>query len=94
MLLRTAFAVEDLKADRTISQRRRIHQCKYLNNVVEQSHRNVKWRMWKPRATVPDPQHGESERHRGDGDGEQRQSKVGAKGNAVSQATFIASCLL
>jgi transposase, IS6 family len=39
-------AVEDLKADGTIGQRCRLRQCKYLNNVVEQSHRNVKRRTW------------------------------------------------
>ena len=39
-------AVEDLKADKTIGRRCRLRQCKYLNNVVEQSHRNVKRRTW------------------------------------------------
>ena len=39
-------AVEDLKADGTIGQRCLLRQCKYLNNVVEQSHRNVKRRTW------------------------------------------------
>ena len=39
-------AVEDLKADGIIGQRCRLRQCKYLNNVVEQSHRNVKRRTW------------------------------------------------
>ena len=39
-------AVEDLMADGTIGQRCLLRQCKYLNNVVEQSHRNVKRRTW------------------------------------------------
>ena len=39
-------AVEELKAEGTIRQRCRLRQCKYLNNVVEQSHRNVKRRTW------------------------------------------------
>ena len=39
-------AVEDLRAGGTIGQRCRLRQCKYLNNVVEQSHRNVKRRTW------------------------------------------------
>src|SRR4051795_491327 len=39
-------AFEDLRADGTIGQRCRLRQCKYLNNVVEQSHRNVKRRTW------------------------------------------------
>ena len=39
-------AVEDLKADGIIGHRCRLRQCKYLNNVVEQSHRNVKRRTW------------------------------------------------
>lgn len=39
-------AVEDLKHEGTISGRCRLRQCKYLNNVVEQDHRNVKRRTW------------------------------------------------
>ena len=39
-------AVEELKREGTISRRCRLRQCKYLNNVVEQSHRNVKRRTW------------------------------------------------
>ncbi|MBC8164745.1 MAG: DDE-type integrase/transposase/recombinase, partial [Bryobacteraceae bacterium] len=39
-------AVEDLKDEGAISGRCRLRQCKYLNNVVEQSHRNVKRRPW------------------------------------------------
>ena len=39
-------AVEDLKREGTISRRCRLRQCKYLNNVVEQDHRNVKRRTW------------------------------------------------
>jgi transposase-like protein len=39
-------AVEDLRKDGTLRQRCRLRQCKYLNNVVEQSHRNVKRRTW------------------------------------------------
>ena len=37
-------AVEDLKREGAISRRCRLRQCKYLNNVVEQDHRNVKRR--------------------------------------------------
>src|SRR3954452_19331942 len=39
-------AVQDLKREGAISGRCRLRQCKYLNNVVEQSHRNVKLRTW------------------------------------------------
>jgi IS6 family transposase len=39
-------AVEELKADGTIRQTCHLRQCKYLNNVVEQSHRNVKRGTW------------------------------------------------
>jgi IS6 family transposase len=39
-------AVTDLKASGTISRRCRLRQCKYLNNIVEQDHRNVKRRTW------------------------------------------------
>src|SRR3954452_14968602 len=34
-------AVEDLKADGIIGQRCRLRQCKYLNNVVEQSQQGL-----------------------------------------------------
>jgi transposase, IS6 family len=39
-------AVEDLKREETIRRRCRLRQCKYLNNMVEQDHRNVKRRTW------------------------------------------------
>jgi transposase-like protein len=39
-------AVDALKKDGTIQRRCRLRQCKYLNNVVEQDHRNVKRRTW------------------------------------------------
>jgi IS6 family transposase len=39
-------AVKDLKGERLISRRCRLRQCRYLNNVVEQDHRNVKRRTW------------------------------------------------
>jgi transposase, IS6 family len=39
-------AVTELKADETINPRCGLRQCRYLNNVVEQDHRNVKRRTW------------------------------------------------
>jgi transposase, IS6 family len=39
-------AVKELKSEGAISRRCRVRQCRYLNNVVEQDHRNVKRRMW------------------------------------------------
>jgi transposase-like protein len=39
-------AVTELKAGGTIGRRCRLRQCKYLNNIVEQDHRNVKRRTW------------------------------------------------
>ena len=39
-------AVLDLKQEGTIRHRCRLRQCKYLNNIVEQDHRNVKRRTW------------------------------------------------
>ena len=39
-------AFEDLQREGAISRRCRLRQCKYLNNVVEQDHRNVKRRTW------------------------------------------------
>jgi IS6 family transposase len=42
-----ARAVTELKANGTISRRCRLRQCKYLNNIVEQDHRNTKRRTWR-----------------------------------------------
>jgi transposase, IS6 family len=39
-------ALEDLKGEGAISRRCRLRQCKYLNNLVGQDHRNVKRRTW------------------------------------------------
>src|SRR6201999_2580959 len=39
-------AVEDLKQDGSIRRGCRLRQCKHLNNIVEQDHRNVKRRTW------------------------------------------------
>ena len=48
-LLRTAaypVAVKNLKRKGIIRRRCRLRQCKFLNNIVEQDHRNVKRRTW------------------------------------------------
>ncbi len=37
-------AVEDLKIEGILPRRCKLRQCRYLNNVVEQSHRHVKRR--------------------------------------------------
>ena len=39
-------AVEGLKQEGIIRRRCQLRQCKYLNNVVEQDHRNAKRRTW------------------------------------------------
>jgi transposase-like protein len=39
-------AVEGLKQEGIIRRHCKLRQCKYLNNVVEQDHRNVKRRTW------------------------------------------------
>ena len=39
-------AVDELKKAGTIGRCCKLRQCKYLNNVVEQDHRNVKCRTW------------------------------------------------
>ena len=39
-------AVEALSADGSLPARVQLRQCKYLNNVIEQDHRNVKKRAW------------------------------------------------
>jgi transposase-like protein len=46
-------AVEELKKDGTIPRRCQLRQCKYLNNVVEQDHRNVKCRTWLAKGMGP-----------------------------------------
>jgi IS6 family transposase len=38
-------ACKELKAEGVLSRRCRLRQCKYLNNIIEQDHRNVKRRM-------------------------------------------------
>ena len=39
-------AVADLKREGIVRRSCRLRQCKYLNNIVEQDHRNVKRRTW------------------------------------------------
>jgi transposase, IS6 family len=39
-------AVEALKANGSLPRRVQLRQCKYLNNVIEQDHRNFKKRAW------------------------------------------------
>ena len=39
-------AVQDLKHEGTLRRRCRLRQSKFLNNIVEQDHRNVKRRTW------------------------------------------------
>ena len=39
-------AVKNLKQEGTLRRRCRLRQCKFLNNIVEQDHRNVKRRTW------------------------------------------------
>jgi transposase-like protein len=41
-------AIEALKADETLATETELRQSKYLNNVIEQDHRNIK-RLTKPR---------------------------------------------
>jgi transposase, IS6 family len=38
-------AFKELKAEGVLSRRCRLRQCKFLNNIIEQDHRNVKRRM-------------------------------------------------
>jgi transposase-like protein len=42
-------AVEEFKVEGTLRHRCRLHQSKYLNNVVEQDHRVSKKRVWLAR---------------------------------------------
>jgi IS6 family transposase len=38
-------ALEALNAEAVVPRRVRLHQCKYLNNIIEQDHRTVKKRV-------------------------------------------------
>jgi IS6 family transposase len=85
-------AVMELKADGTISRRCRLRQCKYLNNIVEQDHRNVKRRTWLARGYGSLPTAWRTLRgieamemlRKG-------RAKWVAKGNVVGQVKFITS---
>jgi transposase-like protein len=55
----SARAVTELKASGTISQRCRLRQCKYLNNIVKQDHRNVNGERGSPKTAVPFRRRGE-----------------------------------
>ena len=39
-------AIQALKQEGVLPRRVRLRQCKFLNNIVEQSHREVKKRTW------------------------------------------------
>jgi transposase-like protein len=39
-------AVEALKEEGSLARRVHLRRCKYLNNILEQDHRNVKKRVW------------------------------------------------
>jgi transposase, IS6 family len=85
-------AVTELKADGTINRRCRLRQCKYLNNIVEQDHRNVKRRTWLAKGHGSLPTAWRTLRgieamemmRKG-------RAKWVAKGNVVGQVNFISS---
>ena len=62
-------AVEKLKQDKTLNAETELRQNKYLNNRIEQDHRNVK-RIVKPMMGFESIQHGKENvaRDRGNGD--------------------------
>jgi IS6 family transposase len=83
-------AMEELKADGTIRHICRLRQCKYLNNIVEQSHRSVKRRTWLAKGYGSLPTAWRTLR----GIEAMEMVRKGrvrwvAKGDAVSQAKFI-----
>ena len=84
-------AIEDLKSEGAISGRCRFRQCKYLNNVVEQSHRNVKRRTWLAKGHGSLPTAWRTLRDIKAMDIMVRKGRVRwvAKGDPVSQAQFI-----
>jgi transposase-like protein len=65
-----AFAVTELTANGTISRRCRLRQCKHLNDIVEQAHRNTKRRMWLAKGYGSYNYVANPTQNRGDGDSE------------------------
>jgi transposase-like protein len=83
-------AVEALKADETIAEATKLRQSKYLNNVIEQDHRNIK------RITKPMMGFGSFNSARRTLSGVEAMSMIRkgqvrgiSKGNGVSQVKFI-----
>jgi transposase, IS6 family len=83
-------AVEQLKKDGTIRRRGKLRPCKYLNNVVEQDHRNVKRRIWlaKGYGSVPTAWRTLPGIEAMDMIRKGRARRV-AQGNVIAQVTFI-----
>ena len=74
-------AVNALKKDGTIRPRCRVRQCKYLNNVVEQDHRNVKTTNLAGQGLrVSGDGVADAARHRGDGHDQERESEESGEG--------------
>jgi len=74
-------AVEALKADGGLPCRVQLRQCKSLNNVIEQDHRNVKKRAWllaRKRATDLSARVANLTRHRNNPHDSERKSEVAA----------------
>jgi IS6 family transposase len=86
-------AVTGQKADGTINRRCRLRQGKYLNNIVEQDHRNVKRRTFARQRLRFATDVAHFARNQGNGDVGEGQSKVGGQGNVVGQVNFIRSLL-
>ena len=80
--------IMERKADGTISRRCRLRQCKYLNNIVEQDHRNVKRRTWLARGYGSLPTAWRTLRGI---EAMEMVRKGQAKGNVVGQLKFINS---
>ena len=83
-------AVEDLKQEGSLRPHCRLRQCKYLNNIVEQDHRNVKRRTWlaKGYGSVPTAWRTLRAIEAMDMIRKGRARRV-AKGDTVAQVTFV-----
>jgi transposase-like protein len=74
-------ATDELKDEGAIRRRCRLRQCKYLNNVVEQSHRNVKRRTRQAKGYgIGANGVADTEGDRGDGHDPERKSEASGKG--------------
>lgn len=83
-------AMDKLKADETIAEETELRQIKYLNNIIEQDHRNIK-RIVKPMMGFKSFHSARRTLSRIEAMGMIRKGQVKgiSKGDSVSQMNFI-----